>query len=149
MAGEETCRVVRRHRDEGPVSEKNYFWFEAVLTDANGEHVVARSREWLHGSLGLIQMEDEETIRARNVQWEAASRAELIQTLISDGWQASGFNDRGLPNRFSRPAQVAATPPFFADKATLLKALDDLRLAGLLSSDEYETKKEQVLARDR
>lgn len=142
MPGEETCRVVRRHRREGPVSERDFFWFEAIGPDGSGrERVIAQSPEWEHAMQGWIQVDGADAIHARNVQREESARAGLVQALLDAGWQVVATNERGLPTSFRRSVAAVAGSEPLPDAATLLKALDDLRRAGLLSDEEYQSKR--------
>ena len=147
MICEESCRIVTRHRKEGVVSDREWFWYEAVVEDSTGRRVVARSKEWPFETPGLIEAEALEAIRKRDAQRDTQSRTEVVNALLADGWQLAGLNDKGLPSTFRRLTTSTAPGAIKLDVALLLKDLDDLHQAGLLTEEEYAAKKGELLKR--
>jgi hypothetical protein len=135
MAQWETCEIQQLaigEKKTGIFSKTSVWRWEAKRTTPSGVETIAKSREF-------------------EAPWKADSQIreayqELIADLASEGWEPAAHDETGqvtLMRRQIGGARAHAT----TNPADLLEQLANLRAAGILTEQEFQTKKAEILKR--
>jgi len=94
----------------------------------------------------IIFKEEEVEFKGRDIaKKDETAYQKLITHLKSEGWEAAGTDDEkitSMKRRVGSPAIQATNNP-----TELLKQLTNLRDAGVLTEQEFQTKKVEILKR--
>jgi len=135
----EVCQIRRLGQVVGWSGVK--VWFVAEKVTPDGNEVIGQSKVYQPESSFFGG-----TDYRKKADAEAELHQALLAQLLADGWEPTGTDDEGKIMALRKPLASAAQ-----DKDTepsgLLKKLASLRDAGILSQQEYDEKKAEILRR--
>ena len=159
----EICRLIFLQQTSGKS------WWEVRQPTSGQEMVIFRGESYVdqywkrtHSVTGaLVQMlgnVDKE--RYRSEEQKKAANLRLVAQLASIGWEPTTFDDKGLVTSLKRVKSEPETKNAERNQSAhsqkpiskpspdeLLRQLATLRDAGILSQDEFDAKKSEILKR--
>lgn len=124
----EDTREKKRGRGWGKETYHDRYIAEVIRP--SGKEIIAHTTEFL-------SYYSDDAIDARN---------QMIQQLLNDGWEVMTTNDRGEVQSLKRQLGTAPSDSS-ASPANLLKQLALLRDEGILTDEEFQVKKAEILRR--
>ncbi len=139
----ETCRIRGEAlRESWNIFASAVYRFVAETPNASGWTTVAHSPEYQIPGLRKLIWTNEFALDEQIKE----ARGQLVQQLLKDGWEIVSVDTDGEVQWLKRQknqqaAQVSGTP------ADLLAQLASLRDAGVLTEEEFQNKKAEILKR--
>lgn len=125
----EVCHVRRETKITGiPFFSDFNGWYVAQVADSSGTKTIAQTDEFVDGSKALDE-----------------AYQKMIQELVNDGWEVMTTDEDGVVTSLKR--HIGAIPSAGTSPADLLKQLASLKDAGILTEQEFQAKKAEILKR--